>query len=395
MNQNPSVLAVSCLVLSALGCGRTVVRPADAADVAVDAVLDASDEHPLASRTMALAGQTSCRIADGRVVCWGANVNGMLGIPREELSGGIRSIPLRDEVIQVAVTLGGVSAVTRGHELWWWGRVPEVPVVNGADLSRPRAVTIPRVRAVVASGQTCALLESGEVWCGGFGAGVDQPNERWNTVLDRLTPIEGVHGAIQVAAGGNFALALMEDGSVWCWGNTQRGQCGPDGATPTTRPVRVRGLPPVARVGASDGSACAITRDHALWCWGMNTDGQLGDGTRVDRATPSPVAGMSGVVDVSLYTVAQCALRADGSVWCWGRRDTGLLGDGIRAGDPGLTPIRVPGVADAVELAVGIYYACVRRRDDSLLCWGATAQGRLAGASGEDHTTPVAVTLTP
>lgn len=376
------------------GCHRTVSAPMDAAppDISIDSVtFDASEIEVV--ETMSISGSTGCRLDDGSVICWGSNLGGTLGLDRDLVDHGINRVSLPTSAIYVSAGLGFAAAITSDHTMWWWGRPPEPNAVSMQHPWIPRRVPgLPPVRQVSGINQVCVLTVAGEVWCGGEGAGVDQPRYPPRYVPE-LTHVDGVRGASRVAPGSSFALALMEDGSVLCWGNTQRGQCGQAGSDLTTRPVVVRGLPPAVFIAAGESSACAVARDHSLWCWGANDHGQLADGTFQDRTTPVR-ASVTDVVSVELGA-SKCALRSDGAVWCWGRRDSGLLGDGIRSDDARPTAAPVPGANDAIELAVGSEYACIRHTDHSIACWGDMRNGRVPGVSAVYHPLPTTLSLTP
>src|SRR5689334_15119740 len=88
--------------------------------------------------------------------------------------------------------------------------------------------------------------------------------------------------------------------------------------------------------------------------WGLNSPGQLGnpaDGTFA--YLPSGVYGLpGGVLDIAAGDLHTVALLEDGSVWTWGGDDTGQLGN-----DPASTtatsPVKVPGISDAIAVAAG------------------------------------------
>ena len=72
--------------------------------------------------------------------------------------------------------------------------------------------------------------------------------------------MEDLDGVVAVAAGGNYSLALKENGQVWSWGSTLMGK---------RRVERVEGLPPVVSISAGGTHAAAVTEEGEVWVWGL------------------------------------------------------------------------------------------------------------------------------
>ena len=82
---------------------------------------------------------------------------------------------------------------------------------------------------------------------------------------------------------------------------------------------------------AGEYHTCAILDDGSLNCWGRDNYGQLGDGgTNTDKNTPVSVSLGTGrtAVAVSAGYAHTCAILDDGSLKCWGWDSYGQLGDG-------------------------------------------------------------------
>src|SRR5262249_31343995 len=140
--------------------------------------------------------------------------------------------------------------------------------------------------------------------------------------------------------------ARRTDGTLWCWGRSDRiGTGGPSVSTPAQ--VTALGTS-VAEVSAS-AQTCARKTDGSLWCWGVNDKGQVGDGTKVNRPTPIQIIA-AGVVEVSAGGMHTCARKGDGTLWCWGVNG-GDYGNGSQTDS--LVPVQAGSVANPVELSAG------------------------------------------
>ena len=70
-----------------------------------------------------------------------------------------------------------------------------------------------------------------------------------------------------------------------------------------------------------------LKNDGTVWAWGSNDMGGLGDGTKESRNAPVQVVGLANVVDIAVGMGTSYALKSDGSVWAWGANNMGQLGD--------------------------------------------------------------------
>ncbi|MDB2367127.1 hypothetical protein N9V76_01695, partial [Candidatus Poseidoniales archaeon] len=149
---------------------------------------------------------------------------------------------------------------------------------------------------------------------------------------------------------------------------------------------------------AGDYHTCAILDDGSLNCWGDDDYGQLGDGgTNSDKNTPVSVSLGTGrtAVAVSAGYAHTCAILDDGSLKCWGDDNWGQLGDG-GSNTAKTTPVSVSlgNGRTAVAVSAGFQHTCAILDDGSLKCWGLDGSGQLGdGGSNTNKDTPVSVSL--
>jgi alpha-tubulin suppressor-like RCC1 family protein len=129
---------------------------------------------------------------------------------------------------------------------------------------------------------------------------------------------------VMISSGGDHAMAILGDGSLWGWG--RRDLVGYGTTENRYSPVRI--MEDVIYVSAGRYHTAAITSDGRLWTWGGNAWGRLGDGTEESRH--SPVHVMDDVVFAEAGTVRTLAVTADGNLWSLGTERQLLLEDVVR-----------------------------------------------------------------
>jgi alpha-tubulin suppressor-like RCC1 family protein len=199
-----------------------------------------------------------------------------------------------------AIDCGGIHscAVFPGGELICWGRnsAGQLGFDTWPDStsSTPFPVTSLGEAAVALSLgflHTCAVVESGGVKCWGdnamgqLGGGTTGGTSLAPVDVTGLPPAEA---AVELCSGNLHTCAVLEGGGVWCWGDNREGQLG-DGTTESlSSAVEVAGLSSAARdVACGSGFSCALLQAGTLQCWGGGWDGQLGSGSL--ESSPVPV----------------------------------------------------------------------------------------------------------
>lgn len=297
--------------------------------------------------------QQSCVVYDERLYCWGDNNTGELG-------------------------LGDMDAHDSGPQ-----RV-EVPAEPDAKWK------------TVCGGQehTCASTTDGRVACWGrnnLGQLGFAPSAAQLTPRFIDNPL--IAGVQEVSCQGYFTCALLDSGTLYCWGDNEEGSLGMGSTTPTyteePQPVDP-GLVGATfiQITTGEGHACAIRSDNALLCWGRNSYRQV-DGEVLDNvappdnqrvATPHRIGVSAGISDnwtsVSGGIQTTCAIRM-GRLYCWGTGGSGQLGlgDTIPQRD---VPTQVGSLTTWRMVSVGNRpHACGLTSGNDLYCWGMGEDGQL------------------
>jgi alpha-tubulin suppressor-like RCC1 family protein len=189
---------------------------------------------------------------------------------------------------------------------------------------------------------------------------------------------------------------------VWAWGKNDDNELGlGKSSRGTGRPVRVPGITSAVAVAAFGNTSYALLRDGSVLGWGEHLWKIEARGERnrdVRSASPVRVPGVADAVAVRAGSPSLALLR-DGTVMSWGG---GYLGDG----SPKVTtwsevppqPVHVSGMIDAVAIAAGPDGSGVVRRDGSVWVWGdgdpnplGLGKGTLADGATGDRASPVRV----
>ncbi|MDP9151239.1 MAG: hypothetical protein M3O36_15035 [Myxococcota bacterium] len=158
--------------------------------------------------------------------------------------------------------------------------------------------------------------------------------------------VPGVSNAIRVSTGDIFACALIHGGTVQCWGDNSYGQLGQvenaaclTSTSPcSTSPLVVTGLTNATAIATGNLFACALLQDGTVDCWGFDsgnasvTGSCPGNASLTCAQTPVPVTGVGNATAIAGGGQTGCALLQSGAVQCWGEGKYGQLGNGMFGG---------------------------------------------------------------
>lgn len=283
---------------------------------------------------------------------------------------------------------------------WGWNNCGQLGIGSdshcASDYTRrstPQPVSLNDVVAVDA-GQlhTVVLRSNGTVW--GWGRNLGGTLGLGTTSNNPTnTPVQAhnISGAIAVAAGTDFSIALTSDGTVWGWGSNTEGTI----AQPTsgqnmvpykTLPIRIGNLSNIVAIGANGFSAAALRSDGTVWSWGLGSKGQLGNGTSVPNSyTPVMAQNLANVVAIAVGYNHKVALKSDGTVWAWGDR--------FISGTPSDSnvPVLIGGISDVVSIVSGRFHVIAKKSDGTAWSWGQDSHGVLGNTVWNNKNTPTEI----
>jgi alpha-tubulin suppressor-like RCC1 family protein len=286
-----------------LGDGTKIQRTLPVLATATGVAAESPDD-------LAIGARHTCGLFSGHVSCWGDGARGQLA-----------SLPVGVRVTAISAAGDRTCALTKEGSVTCWGD-------GHAEPAAPEGITGVASLIAVGPGRVCAAITepSRVVRCSGTDA---------KPMLAGAT-IKGL------AAGGKHTCALLEDGSVQCWGANDLGQLGDGTTADTSAPALVHALPAAVEIRAGANHTCARLRNNTVACWGDNRAHQLANGTTVPSSRPLPLTGLVGVFELALAGDSSCARLAEGGARCWGGNSAGQLGDGTTTEHDVPMPIRSP-----------------------------------------------------
>ncbi|MDF3066712.1 MAG: regulator of chromosome condensation [Polyangiaceae bacterium] len=360
--------AVAVLGLSLVACERSK----SASAVASSSSASAAGSRSCVAQLTGLGTYTCALLASGQARCWG------LRVPVSDKYLNVEPLTLQgypQKLSRLFANFYTLCATAADGSLWCGGGSSQGQLTHlrtDAPTKQPQLQPFRDVLYMTQAGR--CLLTQTELRC-------------WEH-RQEPRPVTGLPAKpIQLVGDHEYACVLLENGQVFCRGANLRGELGIlRGATEEERInsriykyvqfTRVSGLGDDTRLIASNsGHSCALKRDGSVWCWGQNDRGQVGKGdvskcidegrkhfllsncTPEEGLEPSRVEGLpSDISKLSLGQNTSCAIDARGGAWCWGFVDA-----------PTPKPIKLNVGAPVESVTVGENF-CALLRDGQVRC---------------------------
>ena len=327
---------------------------------------------------------TCALLDDDSLKCWGYNLYGQLGQGTRERIGDTFSemgdylhpvdLGIGRSAKQISAGESHTCALLDDDSLKCWGSNHYGQLGQGTmenigdgfsemgDYLQPVDLGTGRTAKQISAGHyhTCALLDDDSIKCWGYnlygqlGQGTrERIGDTFSEMGDYLHPVDlGIgRSAKQISAGHKHTCALLDDGSVKCWGENLQGQLG-QGTTESIgdgfsemgdylQPVDLGIGRSAKQISAGESHTCALLDDDSIKCWGSNHYGQLGQGTMEsigdetaemgDYLPPVELGTGRLAKQISAGDDHTCAVLDNDSLKCWGRGEYGQLGHGTTA----------------------------------------------------------------
>jgi len=333
---------------------------------------------------VSVARSYSCAIKNGDVYCWGYGLQTGLGTSSQKVLEPTKLTNLGAGRFGIKIATGQFTACTilDNGELKCWGRNLYGTVGTGNWESTPATVNlgVGREAVDVATGKyaTCAVLDDGNVKCwGAYTSAVLGPIVQPNSYYHTPIPVNMSPGrtARNIGIGDYHACAILDNGSVNCWGRNNYGQLGIGANTSTflsPQFVDIGVGRTALELDVKERATCALLDDYSIKCWGVS-----------GINTPRLISMGSGYTALSLSS-AGCFVRSDNNLACW---DSSSNTSSVVSmpNSVGVQTVSYVGTSNSYQ------HFCAILSNGSFACWGSNGEGQLGIGNTTSMSTPTFV----
>jgi alpha-tubulin suppressor-like RCC1 family protein len=214
---------------------------------------------------------------------------------------------------------------------------------------------------------------------------------------------------VDVALGSAHTCALLQGGTVKCWGLGDNGRLGYGDTAPIIGNLATLPALPIRDVQAlavGDAHSCVVLGNGDAKCWGLGSSGQLGYDSAASLGSKS--GDTDALASITLgaparaiavgraHTCTLLAAPAGSGLKCWGSGARGQLGQGDSAargngpGEMGKLGLVDFGTDSAgtrrapLLVATGQLHGCAILDSFEAVCWGAGDHGALGTGAASD-----------
>ena len=264
---------------------------------------------------------------NGNVWTWGANNNYQLGISNTNtIMTRPQMLNLGEKIVKIAAGYNQTFAITEENKLIAWGLNTNGELGIGTTESKvlPRKVeTMKNVLDVKAGkSHTVVVTTNGEIWTTGnnsFGslAGTDYKRNTFALVGTEDTSNTDMN-IVYISAGEYHNLALTTNGKLYVWGYNVYGQLGINTGTIITEPTQIKDINGIHEISAGKSHSIILTKEGKIYATGLNSLGQFGNGNKENTKEFTQIDNISDVFSMVAGNTYSMFIKEDGTVWAMG-----------------------------------------------------------------------------
>ncbi|MFW5891010.1 MAG: RCC1 domain-containing protein, partial [bacterium] len=184
------------------------------------------------------------------------------------------------------------------------------------------------------------------------------------------------------------AVAIKSDGTLWSWGNNERGELGLGDTMYRSSPVQVGSHNNWVKINQLGFAYFAINNNKELYGFGGGSYGILGQGDRENYS--SPVLIGSDVEDIKTKSSSSLFFKkTNGETWVCGNNNNGQLGVGNT--EDTNSPVLLSSDINWNKFYSSGSYSYHIKEDGTLWSWGSNSGGQLGLGDTINRSSPVQV----
>lgn len=274
-------------------------------------------------------------------------------------------------LILALYVLSACSGVESKNPISISDQTPVNPVPDSTSDAKP----LSGIKSISASGvDACALTNNGSVYCWGN-------SNLGNGVYPHAGKVQLLSQKVKdVSTGSMYACAKMEDNTLECWGKYPMRDPDISTAAQFSKAEKISGVADIDKIFSTNKVFC-FTQNSNQYCWGSGTVGELGNGYSLDSTTPVPTNNLHDPITIAQWDVhsLRMGINSLGYIRWWGSGTSLLTGSSSSSN----TPIAITAATGGghLGLAVGYNHACAIDANKSVKCWGSNSYGELGNGT--------------
>lgn len=181
----------------------------------------------------------------------------------------------------------------------------------------------------------------------------------------------------KISCGGNFLVALTQDGEVFTAGSNNFGQLGHSNNSNISTLTQVKNIPNIKYISAGYAYTCVISKKGSIYSWGAGQDGRLGNNSEEDVNYPVKLETNWIATSIQCGSTHTVALSKDNKIYSWGY----YCYNGHNATENTLIPTIIDSIQHImfyqISIGVGGYHTMALSYVGNVYVWGHNRVGQL------------------